>query len=213
MSCHQCEGIEGLFDEKMARRELRRYHRKGARKTTRILLHAVRDDAEGKTLLDIGGGVGVIQIELLEAGARSAIGVDAFSAYLQAAREEAERRGMADRVVGRKGDFVELAPEIEPADIVTLDRVICCYPDVDALVDAAAAHARMSVALVYPRDDWWMKALPATLNLVFRIRRSPMRFFLHASERVDAAVRRRGFALQTHRKTPAWQVAVYRRRG
>lgn len=209
MSCRQCEGIESLFDAKVARRELRRYRRKGPRKTTRILLDAVREDAVGKTLLDIGGGVGVIQFELLGSGARSSTGVDASSAYLQVAREEAERRGMDDRVDGCKGDFVEMAPEIEPADIVTLDRVICCYPDVDALVEAAAAHARMSIALVYPRDEWWMRAVPSALNLVFRVRRSPMRFFLHASERVDAAVRRHGFALQIHRTTPMWQVAVY----
>ena len=211
MSCRQCEGIEQTFDPKVARRELRKYRRKGPRKTTQILLDAVRTDAVGKTLLDVGGGVGVIQFELLDAGARSATGVDASPAYLQVAREEAERRGVADRMEGRRGDFVEMAPDIEPADIVTLDRVICCYPDLDALIDTSAARARMYYALVYPRDEMWMKVVPAALNLMFRIRRSPMRFFVHPAGRVDAAVRRHGFGLQASRRTPMWQVAVYRR--
>ncbi|UCC73007.1 MAG: methyltransferase domain-containing protein [Gemmatimonadota bacterium] len=81
---------------------------------------------EGATLLDIGGGVGVIQHELLDAGARGATGVEAVPRYLAAARGEAERRGHAERVDLVLGDFVELAGAIEPADMVTLDRVICC---------------------------------------------------------------------------------------
>ena len=212
MSCRQCDGIEKEFDSRVARRELRKYRRSGPRKTTRILIEAVQQRAKGTTLLDVGGGVGVIPFELFKAGVRRAVAVEASSAYLQAARQEADRRGVADRVVYRHGDFVEVAHQIEAADIVTLDRVICCYPDLDALIDASAMRARIYYALVYPRDDRWMGALRTVINLFFRIRRSPMRFFLHASERVEGAVRRHGFALQTYRKTPLWLVAVYRRK-
>ncbi len=211
MPCCQCEGIEKEFDAKVARRELRQYHRKGPRKTTRIVVDAVRKDVPGKTLLDVGGGVGVIQFELLEAGARRSVGVDASSAYLEVTREEAERRGVADRMAYHWGDFVDVAVDLDRADIVTLDRVICCYPDHEALIAASAARARMTYALVYPRDEWWMRAVPAAINLYFRIRRSPMRFYLHPTQRVDAAVRRQGFSPQICRKTPLWQVAVYRR--
>lgn len=211
MSCRQCAGIEQEFDYKTARRDLRKYHRSGPRKTTRILIDAVRKGSDGKTLLDIGGGVGVIQFELLDAGVHQATGVDAASAYLQVAREEAERRGVADRVAHHYGDIVEVAPQVDPADIVTLDRVICCYPDLDALIDATATRARTWYALVYPRDDRWMEPLRAAINLVFRFRRSPMRFFLHPAERVDAAVRRHELTLKMYRKTLLWQVAVYGR--
>lgn len=212
MSCSQCAGIEQVFDAKVARRELRKYRRKGPRKTTRILLDAVHPDVAGSTVLDVGGGVGAIQFELLDAGAQHATGVEGSPAYLEVVREEAERRGVADRLVGRRGDFVEIAPEIEPADIVTLDRVICCYPDLDALIEASATRARVYYGLVYPRDDWWMNVVPATINFIFRIRRNPMRFFIHPSDRVDAAVRRHGFELKIERKSPLWQVAMYKRR-
>ena len=89
-------------------------------------------------MLDIGGGIGAIQLELLAAGASRAQAVDASEAYVETARAEAERRGYGDQTTARVGDFVELAPSIEPADVVTLDRVVCCYPDVDALLGAAA---------------------------------------------------------------------------
>ena len=118
-------------------------------------------DYRGATLLDIGGGVGVAQLDLLSAGLRSATDVDASSAYLDVAREEAQRRGYSERVSYRHGDLVALAPEIEPADIVTLDRVICCYHDMPALVRASAAKARRLYGLVYPHDAWWTRCYSA----------------------------------------------------
>lgn len=212
MSCCQCQGIEREFDAKLARRELRRYQRRGPRETTRLLVEALQQEGlGGKTLLDIGGGIGAVQLELLRGGVQNVTGVDASSAYLQTAQEEAARQGYAERTAYVYGDFVEVAPQVEAADLVTLDRVICCYPDLEALVDAAASRARTFYALVYPRDDWWMATVEATVNLALRIRRSPMRFFVHPAERVDGAVRRHGFDLQAYRKTLLWQVAVYRR--
>ena len=149
----RCCGHQEAFGEKTAKRDLRRYRRKGPRKTTRQLLDALRERGlDHASVLDIGGGVGVIEHELLDRGASRAQAVDASRAYLRAAREEAERRGHADRLEQHAGDFVELADTVEPADVVTLDRVICCYPEVDALVSLSAAHARRAYGVVYPRD-------------------------------------------------------------
>ncbi|MDH5588764.1 MAG: class I SAM-dependent methyltransferase, partial [Gemmatimonadota bacterium] len=156
MACRQCEGIEAFFDDGVARRELRRYRRKGVGGTTRILLEALRSPSAGtgvagRSFLDIGGGVGAIQHELMAAGATHGTHADASPAYLDAARSEGERRGHADRVRYVLGDFVDVADDIEPADVVTLDRVVCCYPDMPALVDASASRALESYGLVFPR--------------------------------------------------------------
>ncbi len=97
MTCRQCQGIECLFDRREALRKLSSYQRQGPSQTARLLLDAVKAaGVEGATLLDIGGGVGVAQLELLAAGLRSATDVDASSAYLDVAREEAQRRGYGD---------------------------------------------------------------------------------------------------------------------
>ena len=212
MSCCHCQGAETLFDAKVATKELRQYRRRGPRKTTRLLLDALKvNGIAGRTLLDIGGGVGVIQHELLRAGAAQASGVEASTAYLAAAREEATRQGHADRLRLDHGNFVDLAPRLPPADIVTLDRVICCYPDMPALVGLSAAHAREAYGLVYPRDTWWVKLGLALGNLALWARRTPFRTYAHPTAAVDALVRGQGFTPRFSRRTFIWQVVVYGR--
>jgi magnesium-protoporphyrin O-methyltransferase len=212
MSCCQCQGIERLFDRREAQRKLDAYARYGPDRTTRLLVDAVKaENIAGTTLLDIGGGVGVAQLELLSAGLRSATDVDASSAYLDVAREEARRRGYGERVIYRHGDFVALAPEIEPADIVTLDRVICCYHNMPALVRASAAKARRLYGVVYPRDAWWTRCFSATENMMFRVRRHPYRSFIHPTRLVDTLIRGAGLERRTHHQGAFWQVVLYAR--
>jgi magnesium-protoporphyrin O-methyltransferase len=180
MSCCQCQGIETLFGERLARSDLKRYRRKGLLKTARILLDALRaEGVEGATLLDIGGGVGAVSNGLLTAGVTHATAADASPAYLHAAKEEAKRQGHRERITYHLGDFVEVASRIDPADIVTLDRVICCYDDLEALVSASAERARRLYGVVYPRDTWWDRFGVAPVNLTCRVRRNPFRVYVH----------------------------------
>lgn len=210
--CSHCEGIEREFDRRTARRDLRRYHRRGPLPSTRMLLDALRaEDLHGATLLDIGGGVGGIHHELLENGVERATHVDASSAYLAAAAEEARRRGHDGRVVFRHGDFVDLAADLEPHDVVTLDRVICCYPDMERLVSRSAALARRLYGLVFPREAWWLRPFFPAANLWFRVQRCPFRIFRHPTEAVDAVVRAQGLHRVFDGRTPLWQVKVYAR--
>jgi magnesium-protoporphyrin O-methyltransferase len=166
---------------------------------------------EGKTLLDIGGGVGMMHHELLKAGAANAVGVDASTAYIRAAKEEAHRQGHGDRVRHHHGDFVMIAPSLEPADLVALDRVICCYHDVEALVGLSSALATELYGVIYPRDNLLSRGVWSLFNLFFRLTRNPFRVFVHASSTVDGLVRRSGLRRRYYRKTFAWQVAVYGR--
>src|SRR5262249_45625807 len=115
-------------------KELARYRQHGPAKNTLLLVQALRaqlqaQGIEHRTLLDIGGGVGAIPHLLLHDGVRQASDVEASATYLAAAREEAERRGLAEHISFQHGDYVTLAPTIPAADIVTRDRVICCYGD------------------------------------------------------------------------------------
>ena len=211
MSC-QCQAIEGWFNRKVAARELKHYRNRGPNKTTRKLLDALRaEGVVGATLLDIGGGVGVIAHELLEAGAASASNVEASTGYLAAAQEEAARRGHADRMHFRHGDFVDIAAEVPPADIVTLDRVVCCYPDMDPLVRRSSARARRLYGLVYPRDTWWIKLGFRIQNFWLSVLGNPFRIYVHSTEAVDAIVRQSRLERRFHRKTIVWQVVVYAR--
>jgi magnesium-protoporphyrin O-methyltransferase len=212
MSCPQCIGIEELFDKKLAAKELKRFRQKGARPTTRLMVEKiVAEGVEGLTLLDIGGGVGALQAELLSAGARSAVDIDASSAYLSAAREEAARRGYDGRITYRHGNFVDLADSIEDADIVTLDRVVCCYTDARALMELAVRRTRKVLALVYPRDSWLTRFLNRCLNLLRKAQRTEFRTFVHPRPLLEASARAGGLESRGTFPRGFWEVALFAR--
>ncbi len=162
-------------------------------------------------MLDIGGGVGGIQHTLLRNGASYATGVEASSAYIEVSQAEAQRRNLADKVKFFHGNFVDLAENIAPADIVTLDKVICCYPDVEKLVGLSAERAKKIYGLVYPRDTRVSKVIEVLANFTNRIQRCPFRVFVHSTRVVDAILSKNGFKRSFYHHTPLWQVAVYTR--
>jgi hypothetical protein len=208
-----CQGVDNMFGERTAAHDLKRYRKRGPSKPTRRLLAAIRaEGVGGASVLDIGGGVGVVQQELLDAGAGRAISVEASAAYLRAAREEAERRGTVDRITYHRGDFVALADAVGPADVVTLDRVICCYPDVGTLVGRSAERARRVYGLVHPRDAWWTRLGIRLVNFGCRVARTQFRAYIHPLPAVDAAARGSGLELRSRMAVgPVWQVALYER--
>lgn len=163
------------------------------------------------TLLDIGGGVGGIQHALLNDGVIKASYVDASSAYVQAAQEEAIRREIDDRITFLQGDFVDLAVDLPTADIVTLDRVVCCYDDMQALVKLSAEKASNIYGLVFPRDLWPFRLLLPIANFFLGLSGTPFRIFIHRTEQVDQILREKGLEPIYHQKAGFWQVLVYNR--
>ena len=218
MTCAQCQGIDQLFDAKRARSQLRKFRRKGADRTTRMLIEDVRaatpprgNGGSPSALLDIGAGVGAIHHALLDHGVERAVHVDASSAYLSVAREETERQGHTSRVEFVQGDFVDVADRVPNVDIVTLDRVICCYHDMRQLVARSGEKARFVYGAVYPREGWWTRLSIAGSNVFFRLRGSLFRTFLHSPRDIDSVLVAQGFHRRSVRRTLAWEVAVYTR--
>ena len=213
MSCAQCRGIEDMFSDRMARRQLRQYRRKGPGRATRLLLDAISDPGvAGGTFIDIGGGVGAIQHELIARGAARGTSADASSAYLAAARSEAVARGYADRMEYVEGDFVREANKVDEADIVTLDRVVCCYPDMPALLGAAADRARRSLGLIFPRGTRVMRFGVAVVNFFQRLRRHPFRVYVHDPAEIEKVLARHGLSRSYLRDGMVWRVLVVGRR-
>jgi hypothetical protein len=200
------------FDADEARHDLLVYRKNGAEGSTRRLIDAlVAEGIEGASLLDIGGGVGIVQLELLEAGVASAMDVDASGPYLEVAEAEAAERGFQDRTAYRHGDFCALADEVDAADVVTLDRVICCYPDVRSLVSSSARHARRLYALVYPVDRWWIRSMGWVMNFFTMLSRSDYRMHVHSEVLVDRLIREAGLEPRYRHAGMVWQTVVYAR--
>jgi len=206
-------GCANVFSTKEAENDLKRYRRQGPDASTQALIDALLGEGvDGSTLLDIGAGIGAIQLNLLPAGLAHAESVDATEAYVIAARDEATRRGFGDRVHGRVGDFVAVAAEVPAADVVTLDKVVCCYADMPALLGGAADRARRVVGLVYPRETWWNRLGSRGLAAWGWLTRDPTRWHIHPVADIDAVLRRAGFDRHDVKRELIWQIALYRRR-
>ena len=166
---------------------------------------------EGLTLLEVGGGIGAIQIELLKAGLARAVSVELTPTYEESAAELLREAGFEDRVERRVMDFVNAGAEIEAADIVVMNRVICCYPDLPRLAGAAADHARGLLVMSFPKERWWTRAIVWMSNLGMAIMRREFRIFLHPMAQILAIGDRHGLRLSVNQPGVFWQIAALRR--
>jgi SAM-dependent methyltransferase len=211
-TCGCGDDFASIFDRDAADRDRERYRRDGPDRTTGMLLEMInRHRVRGGSLLDIGGGIGVITQELLRAGAGHAVLVEASPAYLEVARNEIRASNALDRVEFVEGDFVRREGEIELSDVVTLDRVVCCYPDAEALISLSADRARSLYGLVLPRESRLVRLALRFVNVGFWIRRSPYRAYGHSNLLIDRLVGARGLHQIEERRTFFWRVVLYGR--
>lgn len=212
MPCCRGQNYDRLFGARTARKELRAYRKRGPRGATARLLRLLQaSNPKNFSLLDIGGGVGVIPQEMLKAGAPRVASVDASEAYVDTIDRVAAELGCASRWTGVMGDFVERAADVAPADIVTLDKVICCYPDMPALVGRSAAKAEKLYGIVVPKDDWWVRIAAKTGNLVLRILRFEFQGFVHPLADIDAVAGDAGLRIASTASYWVWSVRLYAR--
>lgn len=212
--CCRPGDYDKVFDEKNARSKARTYARKGVTGDTRRIVDLVRGRlSPGYTVLEVGGGIGEIQLELLREGAARVLNVELATQYETVASELISERGLGDRVERRLGDFVREAGAIPAADVVVMNRVVCCYPDADALISAAADHARRLLVLTFPVERWWVRVALAAGNALMKIRRSTFRAYVHTTRAVLSAAQRRGMRPVEHRRGLIWQLIALERTG
>ena len=211
MGCCQCQGIESMFDKKTVKRKLKRYLKKGPSKTTSMLLGAIhKKGVQGLDFLDIGGGIGAIQYDFIKAGASNGTSIEASSAYIDLVKEEILQNGLAEKMDFKHGDFTTMASEdVDTADIVTLDKVICCYDDMSELVRLSSKLARKIYAVIYPRDIWWTKLAFLIMNFYPRIKGSSFRVFIHPTKKVEEIIFGNGLKRNYYATTIFWQVAIF----
>jgi magnesium-protoporphyrin O-methyltransferase len=209
--CAHCQDSGDIFDDANAKKELRKYRKSGLnKKSGRLLVEGLQSlDVEGASVLDIGGGIGTVPFELFEAGASSATLVEASRPFLEVATDEARRRGLSERMETRFGDVVEMADELHQHDIVTLDRVICCYPDMEALVAASTSLAGRFYGVVYPKNLMVAPLFKAFADGYCRLKQ--MDFRIHFHEGVDEEIRSHGFEPFYEVTTWLWRVKLYER--
>ena len=212
MSCCAPKGYAKLFGGRAARRDVRRYRRKGLDETGELMVRYLRGRGlAGVSVLEIGAGVGALSLELLKAGAGPALELELSPAYEDQAAELAREAGLEDRVERRLVDVVQEREAVPAADAVVMHRVVCCYPDSDALVGAAAERARHFLVMSFPRDRRLFRAGARALNIWFRLLRWDFRTFIHPPAAILAAAERRGLRPAFEHSGRIWQVAALER--
>jgi len=210
--CHVPRGYEKLFGERSARREARRYRRKGLGDNERRIVEFLRSrGVEGTSVLEIGGGVGTLQVELLKAGAERAVNVELSPYWEEEARALVREAGFEDRWEYRVDNVAADGQEVGPADAVIMHRVVCCDPDPGALVGAAAERARRYLVVTFPRERRASRMFVGLINLVARLLRWEHRSYVHPVAEILGAAERRGLRLVQDHRGFIWQLAALER--
>ena len=208
--CGFGDAADRHFNAGKVAKELRQYRRKGPGVTTRKLRDGlIAAGLTRGTVLDIGGGLGALSIALLDAGMGGAVIVDASSAYLAAASEEAARRQRSSLTHLVHGDFLAVASDLGDATVVALDRVVCCYPAYRPLLEKSLERAERGFALSYPRDRWYVRLGMWCENALRRRRGNPFRTFVHPPAELERMIEAAGFRLASRAHTMTWVADVF----
>lgn len=206
--CCSPRGCDEFFGSRFARRMAKRYRRRGLDSTARrIVEFAELQGIEGATVLEIGGGIGEIELELLKHGAARSVNLELSPSYDEEAGKLLREAGLEGRAERRLHDIAANPAAVEPADVVVLHRVVCCYPDYERLLGAAAEHARRSVVFSYPRRNAVSRLVVAAQGLLFRVMRKEFRTFAHPPAAMIAVLGDHGFRRTFAHEGFVWQVA------
>jgi hypothetical protein len=212
VNCCSPTGYRTIFGIKTVQRDARRYRRKGLTGTAGWILQALTDVGVTElSVLEVGGGIGGLQIELLEAGASHATNVEIIDSYEAAARSLIMEHRLEDRVDRHVADYAQHPDQTPAADIVVMHRVICCYPDPDMLTAAACARARDRVAITIPREAPWVRLAFWGMNAWLRLRRIAFRGYVHRHAQILEVATTQGFHAGRHDRGLLWESFILQR--
>lgn len=210
--CCSTSGYGEFFDEKLARRDAKRYRKGGLKGAGKRLVDLVAArGADGADVLEVGGGIGALQLELLQRGASHTMNAELSPAYEGEAAALLKERSLTQRVDRRIVDIAEDPDAVPPADVVLLHRVVCCYPDYERLLGGAAGKARRLLAFSFPPDFAVARAAVRVLNLWPRLRGCDFRAYVHPESELLAAVERNGFRIVSRERSGIWRIALFER--
>jgi hypothetical protein len=210
--CCRSVVCEEMFKPRAARNTLRRYRKKGLDPIERGMVASVSPaDLENARVLEIGGGIGAIQAELLAAGASQGETVELVSAYEPYARELARDKGIETRSAFRIADVLDRPETVASADIVVLNRVVCCSPDGVRLTGVAARLARRVLLVSYPRDRLLVRLFTRIMNGGLRIMGRSFRVFSHPRASLYEAAQTEGLVIGETGRSFVWEFTAFHR--
>ncbi|MFH6604503.1 class I SAM-dependent methyltransferase [Maribacter algicola] len=207
-----CCGADLFFDRKTAEKQYRHYLKNGpSRVTAKIIQQLTRQTIEGKSLLDVGGGIGALQWWFLQRGGSKTISIDASSGYLRQAEEHAAKNGWETKTHFILGDYTEVYSQVDRPDYITLDKVVCCYPEFKEILEISCQQARTYVALSYPIDGMISRIISWFGTLFIRFKNNSFRPYVHSVNQIRQVFEQQGYKRVSHALAFPWHIEIYRR--
>jgi magnesium-protoporphyrin O-methyltransferase len=203
------EGTDKFFS-KQTKRYLKNFHKRGLAKEQRYLLEGIRPESiSGKTVLEIGCGIGALHLTLLKHGGASAVGIDISEGMLQAATQLSREFGFENRVSYINGDFAAMDEQIASADVVLVDKVVCCYRDLDDLLTKSISKCTGVYALSFPRPNALVRIYFTLPIMIGTLLKWSFRPWWHDWEKMVQKIQDAGFRQVYKRDTLVWTVRVF----
>lgn len=205
-----CCGADLFFDKKTADKKYKTYLKKGpSRVTAKIISQLKEHQVEGKSMVDIGGGIGALQWWFLENGGNSTIDIDASSGYLKQAKDHAKTKGWEANADFLLGDCIDLYPQIKDVDFITLDKVVCCYPNYKEILEATCDKATKTISLSFPMDGIVSEMIRNLGDVLMSFRDNPFRPFIHSVKDIRTVFEQKGYKRVAHNLAFPWHVETY----
>jgi SAM-dependent methyltransferase len=207
------ERIAHYFDRRNKRRRTGAERYEMGNVTRRLLDALVELGPAGRSVLEGGCGPGALLISLLDAGAGPGIGIDLSPEAIEYARERATKAGVTERAEFIVGDAA--VTNVEPHDWVVLDKVICCYAHMDALLERTLAEAKSVFAFAVPVSWGWRGVVARTLlgieAVTLRLLRRACPAYVHDVRAIEARLATAGFGSIVSEELGWWHIGVFAR--
>jgi len=205
-----CCGADLFFDKKTAEKEYRQYQKKGpSRVTAKIIQQLENQNVQGKSMVDVGGGIGALQWWFLKNGGAQTSDIDASSGYLKQAQEHAIENGWKDKAHFVQGDCLDSFNEIDDPEFITLDKVVCCYPNYKEILEATCEKSKSHISLSYPMDGLISETIRLIGDLYFRIMKNPYRPYVHSVKKIRNVFTSKGYQRIAYDLAFPWHVETY----
>jgi len=209
-----CCGADLFFDKKTAAKEYIHYLKKGpSRVTAKIIQQLENQRVEGKSMVDVGGGIGAIQWWFIQKGGNKTTDIDASTGYLKQAQNHASEKGWKDKTQFLLGDCTDVYKEIDDPDFITLDKVVCCYPNYKEILELTCEKSTGHVSLSYPMDGIISQAIRGLGAIFFMFIHNPFRPYVHPVKEIRNVFAEKGYERISYDLAFPWHVETYSRPG
>jgi len=161
MECN-CSSYCFFFGDKNAKREMKKYKKKGLSKETGILFDELKSKVKNKSVTEVGSGIGLLAIDLTKQGAKNYKGYDISKPSINAAKDLTKREGLSKKLKYFELDYATHKGNLDSTDIILSDKVVCCYPDMEKFMQITAGKAGEYYAIIYPK-----RTIPAQIITEF----------------------------------------------